>query len=139
MACLVSNEQEGHMGRVMNYDELRTWLLVLAVAALATGCGGSGGRNVRASAGGGNFGTAGTAQSLGTDSEFGAFGSSGVVTSCDVTTITGDVGTTAVSTSVTGLTDENGVDEAYSPLGCPGIGTRTIITDVLPSSTAEKK
>jgi hypothetical protein len=53
--------------------------------------------------------------------------------------ITGDIGTTAASTLVTGLTDLNGFGDAYSPAGCPGIVTGTIITDVPPPGTVAKK
>ena len=127
------------MNRFANYSKPRMWLLVLAVAALTAGCGGSSGGSSSTSSGTGNPGPAGAAPSLGTAATFGGFGGSGGVTSCGATKITGDVGTTAASTLVTGLTDQNGTGDAYSPAGCPGIVTGTIITDVPAPGTAAKK
>jgi len=115
------------------------WLMALSVAALVAGCGDSGGGSSSSSSGSGDPGPAGAAPSLGAAAVFGGFGGSGGVTSCGATRITGDVGTTAAATLVTGLTDLNGFGDAYSPAGCPGIVTGTIITDVPPPGTAAKK
>lgn len=127
------------MNRFENYFKPRTWLLVLAVAALVAGCGGSDGVSSSSSPVSVNPGPAGAAPSLGAVATFGGFGGSGGITSCGATKITGDIGTTAASTLVTGLTDLNGFGDAYSPAGCPGIVTGTIITDVPPPGTVAKK
>ena len=137
MPISVLNEQEKYMNRLANISKPRMWLLALATAALVTGCGDSGGGS--SSSGSGDPGPAGAAPSLGAAAVFGGFGGSGGVTSCGATKITGDVGTTAAATLVTGLTDLNGFGDAYSPAGCPGIVTGTIITDVPPPGTAAKK
>jgi len=125
------------MNRFENYFKPRSWLLVLALAALVAGCGGSdGGSSSSVSI---DPGPAGAAPSLGAVATFGGFGGSGGITSCGATKITGDIGTTAAATLVTGLTDLNGFGDAYSPAGCPGIVTGTIITDVPPPGTVAKK
>ena len=121
------------------YPKPRMWFLALAVATLVAGCGSDSGDSSSSSTGSGDPGPAGAAPSLGAAAAFGGFGGSSGVTSCGATKITGDVGTTAASTLVTGLTDQNGLGDAYSPAGCPGIVTGTIITDVPPPGTAEKK
>ena len=128
------------MNRFSNFAKPRMWLLALSVAALVAGCGGDGGGgSSSSSSGSGDPGPAGAAPSLGAAAVFGGFGGSGGVTSCGATKITGDVGTTAAATLVTGLTDLNGFGDAYSPAGCPGIVTGTIITDVPPPGTVAKK
>ena len=58
---------------------------------------------------------------------FGAAGGTGV-TSCGNTVITGDVSTTSAPTLITGLTDANGLGNAYSIAGCPGIVNGKIYT-----------
>jgi hypothetical protein len=58
---------------------------------------------------------------------FGAAGGAGV-TSCGPTLINGDVATTSASTLVTGLTDGNGLGNAYTTGGCPGIVNGKIYT-----------
>jgi len=133
------------MNNFANYSKPRMMLMVLAVAALVAGCGSSGGgspspsSSTSPSSSNGNPGPAGTAPSLGAVAAFGGFGGSSGVTSCGATKITGDVGTTAAATLVTGLTDQSGLGDAYSPAGCPGIVTGTIITDVPPPGTVAKK
>lgn len=129
------------MNRFTDCFKPRMWLLTLAVAAVVAGCGDSGGGNSSQSlsSGSGNPGPAGAAPSLGAAAAFGGFGGSAGITSCGATKITGDVGTTAAATLVTGLTDLNGFGDAYSPAGCPGIVTGTIITDVPPPGTVAKK
>lgn len=127
------------MNRFTNYSKAWKWLLVLAVAALATGCGSNNGGGSAPASGSGNPGPAGAAPNLGAAAAFGGFGGSAGVTSCGATKITGDIGTTAAATLVTGLTDLNGFGDAYSPAGCPGIVTGTVITDVPPPGTVAKK
>jgi hypothetical protein len=127
------------MNRFANYSKPWRWLLALAVAALVAGCGGSDGGSSSSGPVGVNPGPAGSAPSLGAVATFGGFGGTAGITSCGATKITGDIGTTAASTLVTGLTDLNGFGDAYSPVGCPGIVTGTIITDVPPPGTVAKK
>lgn len=125
------------MSRFTNYPKPRMWFLMLAIAALVAGCGDGGGDT--SSTVSVNPGPAGAAPNLGAAAPFGGFGGSSGITSCGATKITGDVGTTAASTLVTGLTDLNGFGDAYSPAGCPGIVTGTIFTDVPPPGTVAKK
>lgn len=116
----------------------KTWLAGLLLAALVAGCGQEeilGG--VLSSAG--NPGPAGAAPVLGAVAAFGGFGGSAGVTSCGNTVINGDTGTTAASTLVTGLTDQNGAGDPYTVAGCPGIVTGTIFTDVPAPGTVAKK
>lgn len=124
------------MNRFKNYFKPRMWLTALALAVLVAACGGDGDNSSSSSV---DPGPAGAAPSLGAVAAFGGFGGSGGITSCGATIITGDIGTTAAATLVTGLTDQNGFGDAYSPAGCPGIVTGTIITDVPPPGTAAKK
>lgn len=58
---------------------------------------------------------------------FGAMGGAGV-TSCGLTLINGDVSTTGASTTITGLTDGNGLGDPYTVAGCPGIVNGKIYT-----------
>ena len=126
------------MNRFTHYFKPLKWLLVLGVAALVAGCSNNNNEG-SPNPGTGNPGPAGAAPALGAAAAFGGFGGSAGVTSCGATKITGDVGTTAASTLVTGLTDLNGFGDAYSPAGCPGIVAGTIITDVPPPGTVAKK
>lgn len=110
------------------------WLLALALAAVVAGCGNDG-----SSSSGGDHGPAGERPRLGAAASFGAFGGSAGITSCGATEIQGDAGTTAAATLVTGFRDENGTGDTYSDMGCPGIVTGTIYTDVPPPGTVAKK
>lgn len=57
----------------------------------------------------------------------GAAGGTGI-TSCGNTLINGDVSTTSASTLITGLTDGDGLGNAYSIAGCPGVVNGKIYT-----------
>ena len=105
----------------------RTWCVAAVLAAFLAGCGS--GDEIFGTSGGGGPGPAGPAPALGTASTFGALtcaalsGSTALPTG---TTVNGNIGTTATSTSITNFV-------GGGPPATPGIVNGTIFASDLPT------